>query len=286
MSVPNFEIRCMDSLKWLSEQPDGSLPNVLTGLPDLNELKSDDGVTPLTVEAYLDFFRQTVSLIGRKLSRQGYAIFIQTDRKHEGQLIDKSYHVTDVLRHLGLKMIWHKIVCQRDPEKSDLFRPTYSHILGYTYSGTPGSAFPDVYLPGPKLYENATPSNVALELAKFLANASSSSSLPVPFQVIDPFVGRGTLGLASLKAGLTFLGLDLDSSQCQLATQLLSQPFDALPPRPPRVPRTKNKPKVSTSTQSQLTTSTQSQLTTSTQSQLPLTKPSLIKLTLLRKSTS
>ena len=125
----SYEIYCKDSLKWLSQQPNGSLNNVVTGIPDLNEVN-------LSLDEYLDFFQKTAQLIFEKVTGDGYCIFVQTDRRIDGQWIDKSYLLTNVAYHHHLKLIWHKIVCQRDIGKTDLYHPTYSHVLCYTQTGT------------------------------------------------------------------------------------------------------------------------------------------------------
>jgi hypothetical protein len=219
--LKNWNIICDDSLKWLSRQNDRSIANVLTGLPDMNEVNME-------LPQYLEFFRTIADLIFKKLSDYGYAIFIQTDRKFDGQTIDKSYHLTDVAYKNEIKLVWHKIVLQRDVGKIDLHRPTYSHVLCYTRNGKPGAAFQDVFPVSDKLYENATPQNACYRSAEYLYTVSKSRGSGIKDgnetggDVIDPFVGRGTAGVACLRAGLTFIGIDIDEEQCQRSRDLLS----------------------------------------------------------------
>ena len=221
--LKNWNIICDDSLKWLRCQGDRSIANVLTGLPDMNEVHME-------LPEYLEFFRTIAELIFQKLSDNGYAIFIQTDRKFDGQTIDKSYHLTDVAYKNTMKLVWHKIVLQRDVGKIDLHRPTYSHVLCYTRNGKPGAAFQDVFPVSDKLYENATPQNACYRSAEYLYTVSKSRGAGikdgddhnVSGDVVDPFVGRGTAGVACLRAGLTFVGIDIDEEQCQKSRDLLS----------------------------------------------------------------
>lgn len=219
----SYKVLCKDSKTWLKEQKDNSVPNFITGIPDLNELGSSYDDTK-----YLEFFNEISKLIFKKVKKDGYCIFIQTDRKYDGQLIDKSYLLTDMAYKCGMKLLWHKIVCQRDVGKKDLFRPTYSHFLCYTVNGTPGVAFEDVLPVGGKLYENATPYNAAKSAAEFITKQSKKQKpqpTDLPYQVVDPFVGQGTIGAACLQNGLSFLGIDIDQTQCELTQKLL----DSLP---------------------------------------------------------
>uniref|UniRef100_A0A6C0BL00 Methyltransferase n=1 Tax=viral metagenome TaxID=1070528 RepID=A0A6C0BL00_9ZZZZ len=211
-----FEIIQADSLIWLQQQKPHSLNNVVTGIPDMNEL----GPTT-TLEQYLRFFRQIARLIFERVKPDGYCIFIQTDRRIEGQLIDKSFLLTEMAYQSGLRLIWHKIVCQRDVGHTDLHRPTYSHFLCYSVRGKPGAAFPDVLPVSTKLYDNATPSGGAQAAITYVAKQlHTQTPTRCPYDVIDPFVGRGTIGVYALQSGLTFLGIDLDPQQCEAARKL------------------------------------------------------------------
>ncbi len=214
-----FKILCQDSIKWLKQQQNHSIPNFITGIPDLNELGENFSQTD-----YLKLFSEIAQLIFKKVKKNGYAIFIQTDRKIDGKLIDKSYLLTNEAYKLGFKLVWHKIVCQRDVGKKDLFRPTYSHFLCYTINGSPGMAFEDVLPVGGKLYENATPYNAAISAAEFLSKQIKKQKhdpSDLKFDVVDPFLGQGTIGAAVLQKGLSFLGIDIDSEQCRLSKGLL-----------------------------------------------------------------
>jgi hypothetical protein len=214
----SFEILCTDSLKWLEKQPDNSIKNVITGIPDLDEIGN------ISIDGYKKMFCKFADMIFAKTMENGYCIFIQTDRKIDRQLIDKSYLLTHTAYKNGFKMIWHKIVCQRDVGKSNLFRPTYSHMLCYSVSGSTGTALPDVLPVGDKLYPNATPYNAADMSAKFvskqLKNRNKIDDKP---DVVDPFVGQGTIGVASLTYNLSFLGIDIDKAQCDISKKILKQ---------------------------------------------------------------
>ena len=204
-----FSIVCDDSVNWFNKQPINTLHNVLTGLPDMDELNIKN------IDEYLKFFRNMAELIFTRLKETGYAIFIQTDRKFEGQWIDKSYHLTDVAYKNGMKLIWHKIVLQRDVSKTDLHRPTYSHVLCYTKTGKPGASFNDVFPVGNKLYANATPDNACNRCAEYIKTVNKKRAPEGEYDIVDPFVGRGTVGKCTLELNMSFLGIDIDEKQCK-----------------------------------------------------------------------
>ena len=200
------QIYCQDAVEWLSAQPDHSLDNIVTGICDLDE-------TPMPLSEYLDFFYRIATLIMTKVAPEGYAIFIQTDRKYEGRWIDKSYILTDVATHCGLKLKWHKIVLLRGVGATDLHRPGYSHMLCYSMEGRPGASTADVIEFGQRLYKNGTSLMAAHVVIEFINRNH-------PGLVVDPFVGRGTIVAVANKYGLDAIGVDLDPEQCEKAKTL------------------------------------------------------------------
>lgn len=214
-----FEIIESDSLEWFAKQKNNTINNVLTGLPDMDEMNMTD------MDDYLSFIEKMTGLIFDKLKSHGYAIFIQTDRKINGQWIDKSFYITKNAMEKGMKLIWHKIVLQRDVGQTNLHRPTYSHVLCYTRTGKPGAAFPDVFPVSTKLYANATPENVSTRCVEYINSVNkvrAKEDEECPYDIVDPFVGRGTTGRSTLNNKLSFLGIDIDGKQCLESRKFLS----------------------------------------------------------------
>lgn len=203
----SVQIICTDALEWLSKQQ--SIPNVVTGICDLDEMPGYD------MERYLEFFETVVDLILQKLQNGCYAIFVQTDRKFQKSWIDKCYIITRLAQRHKIKMIWHKIVLHRNVDATDLHRPTYAHMLCYSRDGTTGIATPDVIPVSKKSYKNATPPEAAKRALDFVAKHSNVKV------VVDPFVGRGTIPQLARERGLDSIGIDIDSQQCALAKQTL-----------------------------------------------------------------
>lgn len=193
-----------DSLDWLSTQRDGSLPNFVTGICDLDEID-------MNMEQYLDFFQNVAQLIFQKMDPSCYAIFIQTDRKYQREWYDKSTILTNIAHDNGFKLVWHKIALHRDVDRTDVHRPTYAHMLCYTVNGSPGAATPDVLPVSKKLYKNGTPLGAAERAIEFIDRYSSVKT------IIDPFVGQGTIPAIANKYGLNAFGIDIDPSQVDKA---------------------------------------------------------------------
>jgi len=202
-SAPQLHIICDDAISWLSSQQ--QLPNIVTGICDMDEMKGV-GSTSSTSSAdqYLNFFSTVADLIFSKLGNGCYAIFIQTDRKHQRSWIDKSYILTDIARQHQLKTVWHKIVLHRNVDATDLHRPTYAHMLCFSRDGTTGAATPDVIPPSKRLYKNATPPEAARRALEFVKRYSKVKT------VVDPFVGQGTIISIARDLGLNAVGIDID----------------------------------------------------------------------------
>ena len=195
-----------DAINWLKHQK--SLPNVVTGICDMEEMNETDA------DKYLQFFSTVAALIFSKLDPYGYAIFIQTDRKYQRALIDKSHILSTIAYENGMKIIWHKIVLHRDVNSTNLHRPTYAHMLCYSKLGSTGAAFPDVIPVSYALYKNGTPVEAAVRAVKFIKDNNKHDTT-----IIDPFVGRGTILAVANNLGLRAVGIDIDQDQVSRAKQ-------------------------------------------------------------------
>lgn len=155
--------------------------------------------------------------MARKVKRDGYCIFIQTDRKYEGRTISKSVLVTEEMERSGSRLLWHKIALHREVGKCDLFRPTYAHMLCFSKEGRPGKATPDVLGVSERLYRNATPLRSAYEAVRFIATMTRQGQKVC---VVDPFVGRGTVTALASLMGMDSIGIDLDGDQIRRSKRL------------------------------------------------------------------
>jgi hypothetical protein len=201
---PQRRVICTDSLPWLAKHA-GTFGAIVTSIPDATEI----GMQP---EPYKAFFAEAAKRCLEAVTDDGYCVFLQTDRKHQGWM-DKAHMVTTVAYDLGFRMIWHKIALRTQPGKTDIFRPTYSHMLCFSRKGAVGKPVPDVVYRGDVTYKNAFGST-AVELVIQYLKARGVR------EVVDPFVGSGTTLALANKYGMSATGLDIDPAQCAAARAL------------------------------------------------------------------
>lgn len=194
---------CADAMHWLLEHQ--SIDSIITSIPDMSELN-------LKYDDYIAFLRTAARLCLNATVPTGYVIFLQTDRKHNG-LLDKSYFISDEAFKLGFRMVWHKIALRTDVGKTDLYRPTYSHMLCYSKKGKIGKPVPDVLNRGATTYSNGF-GIAAVQLAVEYVKSCGIN------KVYDVFVGSGTTLAVANDMGLDAVGVDIDPSQCSRALHL------------------------------------------------------------------
>jgi DNA methylase len=194
------EVICTDAIQWLENH--SGLDSIVTSIPEMDELG-------LKYKDYIPFLRNAAHLCLESTKDSGYVIFLQTDRKYKGW-VDKSYFISDEAYKLGYRMVWHKIALRKEPGKSDLFRPTYSHMLCYTKAGKAGPLLPDVIQRGSITYDNAFGVEAVKLAIQFLKQCRIK-------KVYDVFVGSGTTLAVANAFGLDAVGIDIDKAQCKKA---------------------------------------------------------------------
>jgi hypothetical protein len=196
-------IYCQDAILWLHKQK--KLDSIVTSIPEMDEVK-------LPFKEYIEWFRNAARLCLESVKDKGYCIFLQTDRKYKGW-VDKSYLISDEAYKLGIRMIWHKIALRTEVGKTDLFRPTYSHMLCYSKEGAIGIPVTDVIQRGDVTYANGFGIDAVTLVIQFLKKHKIKS-------VVDPFVGSGTVVAVANAMGLNAVGVDIDKKQCAKAKVL------------------------------------------------------------------
>jgi hypothetical protein len=198
-------IVCADALDFLAENRVGA---IVTSPPDADEIEA----SPEDWEAW---FAGALGACFR--ASLGPVVVYVTDRKGGGRLFSKAAMVHAAAAAAGVAPAWHKIALRRDVEATDLFRPTFSHLIAF--GGPPGVATPDVFRRGAVLYPNGT-GIVATRVAIEWAGGLSSDRV-----VLDPFCGRGTIPAVAEALGFDAIGVDLDPDQCDRARALKLRRF-------------------------------------------------------------
>tara|TARA_R100001163_G_C5068378_1_gene208534 strand:+ start:8467 stop:9330 length:864 start_codon:yes stop_codon:yes gene_type:complete len=204
-----MKIICQDALKYLAAAKTASLPNIVTGIPDLDEVG-------MTSANYMNFFKKSVDLLFTKVHPDSYIIFMVTDRKHNKQWIDKSFHIQKSAYEHDIPLRWHKIILLRPVGSTHIQRPAYQHYLCFSKNSGPGEATPDVMLCGKKAYKNASCPAGTEHAIQFIKRYSKNNI------ILDPFVGRGTVLKIAQDHGFDGIGIDKDHKQCNMARKLLN----------------------------------------------------------------
>ncbi len=203
-----FEVICSDGIKWCHKNK-GQFPAIITSLPEMSEVDMEE-------KEYIRFFRRAAAAVLDAVTPDGYAIFIQTDRKSHG-LIDKSYYITDEAMKLHMRLLFHKITLIKDVDSKDLYKPTYSHVLCYSKTGTPGAPTPDVYARGKTLYANGAGIETVTRCLTYLRNKGINT-------IADPFIGQGTTLILAIKMGfIAGVGVDIDKKQCEITQKNINK---------------------------------------------------------------
>jgi hypothetical protein len=172
---------------------------IITGVPDMDEIRA----LSKSKTKYYEWVNEILELLFDKVSDDGYIIFLQTDRKKNGEWIQKSNLISSLAYEYGFKCMWHKIMLYREPEKIHLQRPTYGHILCFSINGTPGKSFPDVIFADERLYKNGTPIQPLEYICKFLKNKKIK-------HILDPFAGMGTIAMICNKYKISSTNIEIN----------------------------------------------------------------------------
>ena len=202
-----------EALAWLGENPAEPGDAVITSLPDVSELPE---LGP-GLEGWKRWFVDAAARVMRWPVPGMPALFFQSDVRHHGEWVDKSYLVQRAAEQVGAKLVFHKIVCRRPPGTLSQGRPMYSHLLAVTLGDLLIPKKPSVdVLPdvGEKPWSRAMGALACEAACRFLLDETSAR------RVVDPFCGRGTVLAVANALGLDALGVELSGKRCRQARNL------------------------------------------------------------------
>jgi hypothetical protein len=187
---------------------------IITSLPDHSE------VPALSVDAWRQWFVDTVALACRALADDSVAIFYQTDVKHDGRWIDKGHLVHSGIDAADSHVLWHKVVCRDSPGTATYGRPGYAHMLCASRARTLSirSSTPDV-LPalGHMSWSRAMGAAACEAVIEFVVSIGVRT-------VVDPFCGHGSILAAANARGLDAIGVELSRRRAGKARKLQHAP--------------------------------------------------------------
>ena len=194
----------MDANKWLLQN---KYKIIITSLPDMEEIG-------MNLKNWENWIIDTLYNIINSADDDAVIFFYQTNRKYKGKIIDKNYLISDVFLNNGFNKIFSKIVLKKEPNKIDLFRPTYTNLFAFSKKIKSGKATPDVIYSGKMIYKNAMGFNAVKSCIEFLNNKKIKDT------VIDPFCGRGSVIHICNKLGFDSIGIDICKEQIKKAELL------------------------------------------------------------------
>ena len=170
----------------------------ITSLPDVSE-------TSMQLRAWRSWFVSATELILNRCPPEGVAIFYQTDIKHEGTWVDKGYLCLRGAENVGAALLWHKIVCRREPGAVTFGRPSYAHLLCFSRGlrVDPAQSTADV-LPsmGHMTWARAMGIEACGFACRFVHEHTATRT------VVDPFCGVGTVLAVANALGLDAIGVE------------------------------------------------------------------------------
>ncbi len=213
LPVPQREVHCADAIMWLKQT--GRIPGAcaVTSLPDVSELR-------LTLPDWRRWFLDATRLVIDCVPDESAAIFFQSDIKRDGVWIDKGAMIVRAAEDAGARVLFHKIVCRREPGLLTYGRPGFTHLIAVSRT----MVCPDV-LPIPDLIVDAgrQPWVRAMGI-RAAAHAVRFARDTVQAQkIVDPFCGVGTVLAVANALGVSALGVELSRKRSGLASHLTVQ---------------------------------------------------------------
>lgn len=180
-------------------------------MPDISEFPG------YTLNEWKEWFVRTATLILSKCPPLGVTIFYQSDIKHDGTWVDKSYLCQKAAESLGAELLWHKIICRSPAGIATFGRPAYSHMLCFSQelrvdiSQSTADVIPDL---GEKTWARGMGLEACLIAARFIKEQTQSTLM------INPFCGEGSMLAAANAFDLEAVGIERSPKRAEKARTL------------------------------------------------------------------
>lgn len=209
-SDPIRDVHWADAIPWMRAR--GRIPGAcaVTSLPDVSEVG-------LTLPVWREWFLEAVGLVIDAVPDESAALFFQSDIKREGVWIDKGALVMRAAEAAGAHVLFHKIVCRRQPGGLTLGRPGYTHFIAVSRAMKCPDALPipDVIVDaGPLTWVRAMGTRAAAHAVRFARDQVGATT------ILDPFCGMGTVLAVSNALGLAAIGVEKSKKRSEQARAL------------------------------------------------------------------
>lgn len=197
-----------DAIAWLEQNELARDAAIVTSLPNVDEFSHRD------LERWRAWFVDAATLVLRKTPDTTAAVFFQTDIKHDGVWIDKSFLVQQAAAAAGVPLVWHKVALRAPIGTQTNARPGYAHLLCFskTVRSDEDNATPDI-LPaiGKMDWTRAMGHGVAQTAIEWLRDHAAANS------IVAPFCGTGTALRIANQLGLDAIGIERNPGRAERA---------------------------------------------------------------------
>ena len=209
--MPSREVHCAEALAWMKAR--GVIPGAcaVTSLPDVSEVR-------LPLAEWRIWFLEAVRLVIESVPPASAAIFFQSDIKHEGTWIDKGALVVRAAEDAGAHVLFHKIVCRREPGLLTYGRPGYTHLIAVSREMKCPDMLPlpDVIVDAGRLtWVRAMGVRAAAQAVRFARDQVGAKI------IFDPFCGVGTVLAVANSLGLDAIGVELSRKRSEQSRKLM-----------------------------------------------------------------
>ena len=204
-------MHCADAIPWLRERGVIEGACAVTSLPDVSEVS-------LSLAAWRAWFLEAVRLVVGCVPDERAAVFFQTDIKVEGRWIDKGALVVRAVEDAGAHVLFHKVVCRRQPGQMTFGRPGYTHLIAASRAGRcpDVTGLPDVIVDAGRLpWVRAMGVRAAASAVRFAREHAGAQV------IVDPFCGVGTVLAVANALGLDAIGVEKARKRAERARALV-----------------------------------------------------------------
>lgn len=218
---PSRTVHCSDAIPWLKDCGILAGTAAVTSLPDVSEVN-------MKLPDWRAWFLNAVALVINAVPDNMPALFFQSDIKVDGRWIDKGSMVIRAAEDAGAHVLFHKIVCRRQPGLYSHGRPGYTHLLAVSKElrGPHELMIPDIIIDaGPLPWVRAMGVRACAQAVQFCKEHAQATT------IVDPFCGVGTVLAVANHLGLNSIGVELSRKRAEQSRLLTLKTSEFQKPR-------------------------------------------------------
>jgi hypothetical protein len=213
---PHREVHCAEAVAWMQARGVVAGACAITSLPDVSEVG-------LTLPEWRRWFLHAAARVVDSVAPESAAIFFQSDIKRDGAWIDKGALIVRAAEDAGAHVLFHKIVCRRQPGLLTLGRPGYTHLIAVSRAMKCREALPipDVIVDAGRLtWVRAMGLRAAAHAVRFARDEVRATT------ILDPFCGVGTVLAVANALGVGAIGVEQSRKRAEQSRTLVVSSLD------------------------------------------------------------